>query len=698
MQTNGKPLMFIEQIRQDRKSFEAFRSYMHTNTRNPNPKIFTEIRKVQSLCTALHYQEEAAWCAFYLGWLYHEQADYSLAVHHHTIAHNTFYELDAKDGLPYSHNALLADYLMLGIYDLAIEHGTLGIKIAEQTGATDRLLVLLFNTGHAYLFDQKNKQAAEIFESVRSYPYAQSQHFKATVDITYAQALNALGDCDAALALCDKTYKTIQVLDDAILTHEAHYVYGEIYREMKQYDTAIASFTKAYHTALAINNHHKAGFALLGWVRCAAIQKDLEAVTQLLEKAFTIAKQLELPLFYSYYYRAAMEAWASTQEFEQAYLASTQVLHYQALHKETTSNLWVSNLKDAIEVTEAASYRQMYDEIQLITEIGQRFTRHASTNERLITIYNEINQILPIDSFSIAQIKDGTHLDYALSIRNGQPEAKPPVAIDSPYSLGAYSYRNRANVLIQDLTQEYQNYITTPPGITDGFASYTKSIIMCPLLIDDTCLGILSIQSYQAHAYTEKELRIIKLLSSYIAIALENHTLFQSVAYLASHDALTKIDNRSEILRKASLIFQRAEADHAVLMLDVDHFKLVNDTYGHLIGDEVLLHIVTTLKSQLRTCDHIGRFGGEEFLIILEDVKTEDVHAICERIRAAVHLSPYQTAEHLIPLSVSVGVYYQEQSNLSFQEQLRLADNALYRAKNLGRDRVIFETNTIHYS
>ena len=166
---------------------------------------------------------------------------------------------------------------------------------------------------------------------------------------------------------------------------------------------------------------------------------------------------------------------------------------------------------------------------------------------------------------------------------------------------------------------------------------------------------------------------------------------FEEVRHKATHDALTGIWNRGailEALKRELLRAQREDTFVGVLLGDLDHFKSVNDTHGHLAGDAVLRESAQRIGAAVRSYDSVGRYGGEEFLIILSSCEDDvDMVKQAERIRSQVCASPVQTTEAEIAITLSLGVAssseYQEVEDI-----LRAADAAMYRAKRAGRNRV----------
>lgn len=159
----------------------------------------------------------------------------------------------------------------------------------------------------------------------------------------------------------------------------------------------------------------------------------------------------------------------------------------------------------------------------------------------------------------------------------------------------------------------------------------------------------------------------------------------------ASHDALTGTLNRKAIFAELSRELARGVRlgeSVSVLMLDVDHFKCVNDEEGHQGGDAVLRQLLPRVSSSLRGYDRVGRYGGEEFLIILGRCSLGAAEGIAERIRASVAARPFALGSRERRVTVSIGVASSEAGNWGPEQLVRAADRALYRAKGSGRDRV----------
>jgi diguanylate cyclase (GGDEF)-like protein len=212
-----------------------------------------------------------------------------------------------------------------------------------------------------------------------------------------------------------------------------------------------------------------------------------------------------------------------------------------------------------------------------------------------------------------------------------------------------------------------------------------------PLIAQEKIIGLLAIDSSETNDFNETDIRIASEFANQVAIVLENARLFSISQTQAITDALTNVYNRRGLYQLGEFEFERARRIHrpfSVLMFDIDHFKRVNDTHGHAIGDQVLRHLAERCRQNSRVMDIIGRYGGEEFVILLPETNLESARQTATRLRRTIIRTPFITDAGSLPVTVSMGVAEATERD-TFNTLIEKADKALYHAKQTGRDRIV---------
>jgi diguanylate cyclase (GGDEF)-like protein len=175
------------------------------------------------------------------------------------------------------------------------------------------------------------------------------------------------------------------------------------------------------------------------------------------------------------------------------------------------------------------------------------------------------------------------------------------------------------------------------------------------------------------------------------SVAIENARLFQQAHHLSVTDGLTGLNNRRHFFDLAKVEYervQRYERPLSVVMIDIDQFKILNDTYGHLVGDAVLREIARRIQETVRTIDIVARYGGEEFVVLMPETDLAEAVLVAERVRRSVAESPVVVERVTVSTTISLGVAEIGDQCAGFDEVLKCSDKALYAAKATGRNRV----------
>jgi two-component system cell cycle response regulator len=219
-----------------------------------------------------------------------------------------------------------------------------------------------------------------------------------------------------------------------------------------------------------------------------------------------------------------------------------------------------------------------------------------------------------------------------------------------------------------------------------------QALKILPLKSGDRVLGTLVAASRRRGAFDDDVVRVLEVIALQAAQSLQRAQLFAEVERMAVTDGLTGLHNHrhfQNLLDQRLALARRYGKPLSLLLCDIDHFKTVNDTYGHPVGDTVLRGVAKLLSAQARAVDQLARYGGEEFAVILPETDTSAARALAERIRAAVAAAELRTTLGPIKVTLSLGVATFPDAADDKQALIDRADQALYAAKHAGRNRCV---------
>ncbi len=220
---------------------------------------------------------------------------------------------------------------------------------------------------------------------------------------------------------------------------------------------------------------------------------------------------------------------------------------------------------------------------------------------------------------------------------------------------------------------------------------WARSHLGTPIPVKGKVVGFIILLSREPGFFSEEHALRLQAFADLAAVAIEKADLYEQLNELATIDSLTGISNRRHFFNLAETELARAiryNRPLAALMMDVDNFKLVNDSFGHGVGDEVLVEIVQRCKQELRSNDLFGRYGGEEFSFILPEASSDAALVVADRLRKLIANKPFYVHNEAFKVTVSIGVTGFKASIPSARALLDLADQALYMSKQSGRNKV----------
>jgi diguanylate cyclase (GGDEF)-like protein len=217
------------------------------------------------------------------------------------------------------------------------------------------------------------------------------------------------------------------------------------------------------------------------------------------------------------------------------------------------------------------------------------------------------------------------------------------------------------------------------------------SLLVLPLVVHERALGTLVLGSQRRGAFGESVRPTLEVLASHVAVSLANARMFKRLEEMATTDGLTGLFNKRALVEMATQKIKsstRFKKPLSVLVCDLDHFKKVNDTYGHDVGDIVIRGFGDVLKRTKRDTDVVARFGGEEFVVVCEETDAEGAALLAERIRSEIEAATFHSTEGPLKVTCSVGVATFPAAGRDWDTLFKATDEALYASKRGGRNRV----------
>ena len=282
------------------------------------------------------------------------------------------------------------------------------------------------------------------------------------------------------------------------------------------------------------------------------------------------------------------------------------------------------------------------------------------------------------DHHQVAQV-DGDAVDT-----DGQWQQ---VQFDSNQGLVSMVVRNRHYLPVGGRLRDPSTQVLTE----DEDFSALESLLVLPLISQDQAVGTMIIGHRSGGEFPTQRREMLEVVANQVATALQNARMYDEMETMAKYDALTGLANRRRFetkLEEAMARHLRAGRPFGLVLTDIDHFKSVNDTYGHPVGDEVLETLGELFAEQMREVDVPARYGGEEFALILEDTDLEGARQVAERLRQAVADLEFQTDQGPLQCTISLGIAIGPWDSDDPHTLVDLADQALYHSKETGRDRV----------
>lgn len=686
----------LNKLKENENNIEFFRK-LALNRNNP------EVMK-ETIDGLLNYSKEnnlnntKAWAYYYLGWFHFDKSHYDKAAESFLVSNDIFDIAKNSTGLIYACNGLTNVYCQIGQFKLANEWGLKGISLCEETGNKEALVILLINTGINYIQMKYFCKGREIFHSLEIMDCELTKTQQISCSLALAEIEINIGEPNLALSYIENALKIEEELKITADICEIYKLKGMSFIKLELYDLAEQELKKAYQFSVKYDYIYEKCCSMVEMARLYVLVGRKQEAVKLLNDVIEIctSKELNILLRESYHILYTIYKNMNMPDNALKFLEKYILIDDEMYDYEQNQLMAKMNFKHT--KREADQYKSLYDKTELLSTIGQKIISNLSIKSIIAIINEEINKLIETDYFGIAVYEhEKDQATYYFVGENLQIKEVVKFNEKDNNTFGAYCIKNKKDIIIGNSDKEYKKYIENEPielNVVKGKSkSSMNSLIYTPMIINDKVVGLMTVQSREENAYDQNDLHTLKILANYTAIAIENAISYQKVEDQATYDNLTRFLNKFEILKLGEIIFDKYKANNSrfsVSMIDIDNFKTVNDTYGHVFGDKALGMVAETISRCIRNTDYIGRYGGDEFLLICPGLGRPEAVDVAERIRSTVENKIYELDDGIkVSVTISLGVHEYNSNDISFMDGVKAADKNLYSAKGKNRNIVI---------
>ncbi|MEJ2314942.1 MAG: sensor domain-containing diguanylate cyclase [Nitrospirota bacterium] len=328
-------------------------------------------------------------------------------------------------------------------------------------------------------------------------------------------------------------------------------------------------------------------------------------------------------------------------------------------------------------------------EIAFFEEINKMLTSQQEIDKILVVVMKKIREVTEAESWAITLLDESSG---DLVLHHAEGKAKKRVKqfrVRPGEGIVGWVAEKGVPVVVPDVTKDRR----FSPKADRKTAFETRSLMAAPIKSQGQVLGVLEVvNKTTGENFNEEDLELLMRFVDQAAVAVERIMLYQKLQELVITDDLTSLFNSRYLSRSIETEVQRSDrygTTVCLIFIDLDHFKDINDNYGHLTGSKLLVEVAQLLISQVRSIDIVARYGGDEFVVVLPQTAARDAVLVAERMRKAVEKNTFLNNEgYHFKMTASFGVASYPGAAKSKEDLLRLADEAMYKVKHKSRNGV----------
>ncbi len=680
-------------------------------------------KEAQAKAESASYRLGAAEAMLSVGWCDEYLTRSGLAISSFQKSLDAFIELKNPIGIMKALNALGVAYHDIGRYDRAMDYYTRSLEEARRSENRWRESVTLSNIGEICLDLGELKEALDYFlHAYETVPDDRDAELVSNVLLNIGTTFQRMENWPLAREFTEKALVIADEAGERLITAQCWLALGRIVLSADILDAAETHFLTALGLAEALKNDKLRIEVLLELgslaARAGKPPKALECYNEALVGAERLGAKSLIHQAYERLsqaheligdYATALDYYRRFSRYEREVLSEDTsrkikniTVQYEVEKSRQEAEIYrLRNieLKDKTEELESAN-----SQILSISELGRHITSSLDFDTIVSTLYESLERHMDVTAFGIAVHDEAEGiLEWRAFIEYGKRIHRPVQRLDYRRSYAAWAIKNHKTIFIGDAEVESGKYLT---GGRVSHGKPAEAVVVVPLSIEDRVIGVLTIQSYTKHAYTEKHRILLEALGPYIAIAIENSLIHDRVEelnrvilgekaeleqaalrinHLANHDSLTGLPNRRllfELLQKSFDIASRARSKVGVIYVDLDNFKPINDLFGHFAGDHALVTISERLRGILRASDTVARVGGDEFIAVLTNVHEREAIEQAARKILEECSKPLFLEGKKCQVGLSMGIAVYPDDGELIDDLVNRADAAMYRVKH----------------
>lgn len=679
-----------------------------------------------------NYRRGLAGSLLNLGWIHRYLGECEAAREYLKRCVEEYTTLEDAVGLTYAYNGLGSVEIDLGDYDAALDYLEHALEVARREGLADRQVASLNNIGELLEGAQRLKEALDYFEDARSLlDPDEPTEARAVVLANLGGLQRRMGNSAESLKLCEEAVAVARTVGDRITEATALSHLGLLALDAGELQEAERLQTESLKLCAESNYAHGRLVALHHLSRLFSELENHAAALPYLLQVIDLGREIGFSAESLNAFVSASEIYEEEGDYSRALalrkeyelrkerlVSESMQRQIRALSSRSREELEATQLElNRLRTIELRDQSRMLElanrRLKTINEIGKEITATLNLEDLMRHIYTRLGELIDTPIFGIALFHEREReIEYRLFIE--QDKRVPPftLPLDGTGSFAGWCVTNRKPIMVSDAEAQWQLYLRRRSYHTG--AGDPKSIIYIPLIVKERIVGVTTIQSYNVDAYTDEDLETLSALGSYIAIAIDNSLImerlqearshieaerdeleraYENISYLANHDNLTGLPNRRHIEEKLDLLSLQTKdggSPAAAFYIDLDHFKPINDSAGHLVGDQVLAAAARRIRKSLRATDTVARIGGDEFLAIVEGVGDRDALAmIAEKVIESL-ANPIAVHDQSFRVGVSIGIARLGMETDDPRRMITLADQAMYAVKQKSRGGYLF--------